>query len=167
MFDILKPNFSSPAATTKNIIQRMARFDLEDRLELIGNEYGKMGFRTGFGLADQVLTHAIITSRANVDFVVDLDAKKSSSVLRSLKDITRETYALEFKSRLSDDVETVLESAQSGTYIAKDKVRNLLTINPLADWNRKALIEYILAHEVPVDPADMVAVQPERPVQAA
>lgn len=167
MFDILKPNFSSPAATTKSLIQRMARFDLEDRLELIGNEYGTMGFRTGFGLADQVLTHAIITSSANVEFVVDLDATKSSGVLRSLKEITRETYALDFKAKLSDEVETVLESTQSDHYISKDKVRSLLTINPLADWNQKALVEYILAHEVPVDPADMLAAQPEHPVQAA
>lgn len=167
MSRIITPNFTVPSSKTKSLIQRMARFDLHDRLELIGNEFGKMGFRTSFTLADQVLTHALVTSRANVEFVIDLDASKKSDVLESLRDITRETYALEFKNRLSKGIEAVLVSDNVDRYIAKDKVHNLLTINPLADWSARALVDYILAHEVPVDPADMAAIQPELDTQAA
>ncbi len=167
MSQIITPNFATPSPKTKNLIQRMARFDLHDRIELIGNEFGKMGFRTSFSLADQVLTHVLITNRANVEFVIDLDANKKGDVLESLRDITRETYALEFKKRLSKGVETVLVSDNVDHYIAKDKVHNLLTINPLADWTARDLVDYILAHEIPVDPADMAAIQPELNIQAA
>ena len=167
MSRILTPNFATPNSRTKNLIQRMARFDLHDRIELIGNEFGTMGFRTGFSLADQVLTHALVTGRANVEFVIDLDAAKKKAVLESLREITRETYALELKKRLSKSVEAVLVSDNVDRYIAKDKVHNLLTINPLADWTASQLVEYILAHEVPVDPADMAAIQPELKSQVA
>ncbi len=167
MLGILKPNFTTANAKTKNLIQRMARFDLTDRLELIGNEFGKLGFRTGFSLSDQVLTHALVTTRANIEFVIDLDASKGKEALRSLQKITRETYDLEFKHRLSSGVEMVFDSNPSDRYISKDKVRNLLTINPLADWNSKALVEYVLAHEVPVDPIDILAMQPEFNSQVA
>lgn len=167
MSQIITPNFTAPNPRTKSLIQRMARFDLHDRLELIGNEFGKMGFRTSFSLADQVLTHAMISSRANVEFVVDLDATKQNTIIESLSDITRETYAIDFKKRLSTGIEAVLVSDNVDRYIDKDKVHNLLTINPLADWNTKSLVEYILAHEVPVDPADILAAQPELKTQAA
>ena len=159
MSHIIAPNFASPTSRTKNLLQRMARFDLYDRLELIGNEFGTMGFRTSFSLADQVLTHALITNRSNVEFVIDLDASKSENVLESLCNITRETYALDFKIRLSKNIEAVLVSDNIDKYIAKDKVHNLLTINPLADWTSAQLIGYVLAHEVPVDPVDMLAAQ--------
>lgn len=167
MSRIVKPNFANPSSRTKQLIQRMARFDLHDRLELIGNEFGKTGFRTSFSLSDQVLTHAMLTSRANVDLVVDLDAKKDAHVLESLKNITQETYALEFMKSMSGDVEAVLVSDHLDKYIAKDKVHNLLTINPLADWNSKQLVEYILAHEVPVDAADILTIQSNGTIQAA
>lgn len=167
MSKVITPNFTTPNPRTKNLIQRMARFDLHDRLELIGNEFGTMGFRTSFSLADQVLSHAIISSGANVEIVVDLDATKKKDVLQSLRDITRETYAINFEKRLSKHVEAVLVSDNIEHYIAKDKVHNLLTINPLADWTTKSIIEYILAHEVPVDPADILAAQPELKTQAA
>ncbi len=167
MSRIITPNFTTPNSRTKSLIQRMARFDLHDRIELIGNEFGKMGFRTGFSLADQVLTHALVSTRANVDFVIDLDASKKANVLESLCYITRETYALDLKKRLSNGVEAVLVSDNVDRYIAKDKVHNLLTINPLADWDARELIEYVLAHEVPVDPADMLAAQPASSTQVA
>lgn len=167
MSKLIAPNFASPSSKTKSLIQRMARFDLGDRLELIGNEFDKMGFRTGFSLADQVLTHALVTSRANVEFVIDLDVTKKTNILESLRDITRETYGLELHKRLSNDVSTVLVSDNVDKYIAKDKVRNLLTINPLADWTARQLVDYVLAHEVPVDPADMLTIQPELKAQAA
>ena len=167
MSRIISPNFATPNSRTKNLIQRMARFDLHDRIELIGNEFGIMGFRTGFSLADQVLTHALVTGRANVEIVIDLDAAKKKDVLDSLREITRETYALEFKKRMSKGVEAVLVSDNVDQYIAKDKVHNLLTINPLADWTSAQLVEYILAHEVPVDPADMAGIQPELKTQVA
>jgi len=145
MSRIVKLNFAIPDKRTENLIQRMARFDLYDRLELIGNEFGRMGLRTSFSLADQVLTHALLTSQANVEFVIDLDANKQSAVINSLREITRETYGLDLKRR----------------------VHNLLTINPLADWSARDLIDYVLAHEVPVDPADIAALQPELETQAA
>lgn len=167
MTHVIKPNFAVPSSKTKSFIQRMARFDLHDRLELIGNEFGRMGFRTSFSLSDQVLTHALLTSRANVEFVVDLDAVKKQDVIESLKEITRETYGLDLKRRLSNGVETVLVSDNVDKYISKDKVLNLLTINPLADWSSKDLVDYILAHEVPVDPADIAALQPGNNIQAA
>ncbi len=167
MSRVISPNFATPSAKTKHLIQRMARFDLHDRLELIGNEFEQTGFRTGFSLSDQVLTHALITSRAKVEFVIDLDADKNPEVLESLHSITQETYALKFDKRLSKHVAAVLVSDNVDKYIAKDKVRNLLTINPLADWSSKDLIEYVLAHEVPVDPADMLVAQPEYKIQAA
>jgi len=167
MSRIVKPNFAIPDKRTENLIQRMARFDLYDRLELIGNEFGRMGLRTSFSLADQVLTHALLTSQANVEFVIDLDANKQSAVINSLREITRETYGLDLKRRLSKGVEAVLVSDNVDKYIAKDKVHNLLTINPLADWSARDLIDYVLAHEVPVDPADIAALQPELETQAA
>lgn len=160
MSRIITPNFATPTSRTQNFLQRMARFDLYDRLELIGNEFDVMGFRTGFSLADQVLTHALITNRSDVEFVVDLDASKPKKVLESLRNITRETYAFDLKKRLSKNIEAVLVSDNVDKYIAKDKVHNLLTINPLADWTSAQLIEYVLAHEVPVDPTDMFAAQP-------
>lgn len=167
MSRIIKPNFAVANTRTENLIQRMARFDLHDRLELIGNEFDRMGFRTGFSLADQVLTHALLTSQANVEFVIDLDASKQPAVMNSLCEITRETYGLDLKNRLSKGIEAVLVSGIVDKYIAKDKVHNLLTINPLADWNARDLIDYVLAHEVPVDPADIAALQPELKTQAA
>ncbi len=167
MTHVIKPNFAVPSSKTKSLIQRMARFDLHDRLELIGNEFGRMGFRTSFSLSDQVLSHALLTNRANVEFVVDLDAVKKQDVIESLIKITGETYGLDLKRRLSKDVATVLVSDNVDKYIAKDKVLNLLTINPLADWNSKDLVDYILAHEVPVDPADIAALQFENNTQAA
>lgn len=167
MSRIVTPNFAIPSSKTKNLIQRMARFDLHDRLELIGNEFGRMGFRTRFTLSDQVLTHALLTGRSNVEFVIDLDATKETSVIESLQEITRETYGLDLKRRLSKDVEAVLVSDDVEQYIAKDKVLNLLTINPLADWSSQDLVHYIMAHEVPVDPADIAALQPETKTQAA
>jgi len=92
MSRIVKPNFAVASNKTSSLIQRMARFDLHDRIELIGNEFGRMGFRTSFSLADQVLTHALLTSRANVEFVIDLDATKERDVIERLQEITRETY---------------------------------------------------------------------------
>lgn len=167
MQNILKPNFVTPSTKTSNLIQRIARFDLHDRLELIGNQFGRMGFRTSFSLSDQVLTHALLTSRANVEFVIDLDAVKKQDIIESLKEITRETYGLDLKRRLSKDVEAVLASDNVDTYIAKDKVLNLLTINPLADWSSKDLVDYVLAHEVPVDPADIAALTHMTNIKAA
>lgn len=167
MTHVIQPNFATPSSKTKSLIQRITRFDLHDRLELIGNEFGRMGFRTSFSLSDQVLTHALLTNRANVEFVIDLDATKKRDVIESLKEITRETYGLDLKRRLSNDVEAVLVSDNVDKYIAKDKVLNLITINPLADWSTQDLINYIMAHEVPVDPADIAALQPETKTQAA
>lgn len=155
MTRIITPNFAVANSITKNVLQRMARFDLYDRLELIGNEFGKIGFRTSFSLADQILTHALLTSHSNVEFVIDLDAVKSNNMIQSLQRITQETYGLDLKRCLSSDVKIVLTSSDVGEYSSKDKVRNLLAINPLADWDTKKLIEYVLAHEVPVDPADI------------
>lgn len=167
MSRIVKPNFAVASNKTSSLIQRMARFDLHDRIELIGNEFGRMGFRTSFSLADQVLTHALLTSRANVEFVIDLDATKERDVIERLQEITRETYGLDLKRRLSKGVEAVLVSENIDKYIAKDKVLNLLTINPLADWSASDLVNYIMAHEVPVDPADIALLQPEVKTQAA
>lgn len=167
MSRIVIANFAVPNVKTENLIQRMARFDLHDRIELIGNEFGKMGFRTSFALADQVLTHALVTSRANVEFVIDLDATKQPELIKSLSDITRETYGIDLQSRLSKDVEAVLVSDNVEKYIAKDKVHPLLTINPLADWSDQDLVDYVLAHEVPVDPSDIAALQSEANIEVA
>lgn len=167
MSRVLTPNFAKPSAKTKSLIQRMARFDLHDRLELIGNAFETFGLRTSFTLADQVLTHALVSSGAKVEFVVDLDATKEAHIVKSLQTLTRETYALTFNKRLSEKVETVLVSDNVDKYIAKDKVKNLITINPLADWTSRELIDYVLAHEVPVDPAEILALQPESKIQAA
>jgi len=167
MSHILAPNFATANARTKSLLQRMSRFDLHDRVELIGNEFGKVGFRSGFTLADQVLTHALISGRSNAEFVVDLDADKDAPVLDTLKEITRETYGLSFKRRFSSKIEAVLTSGDVGEYTAKDKVRHLIAINPLADWSGQQLIEYALAHELPVDPADIHALQPVNEKQAA
>lgn len=158
MFKLLIPNFSTANSKTKNLLQRMARFDLHDRLELIGNEFGQFGFRTGFTLADQVLTHALVSERSNVEFVLDLDARKEKAVLENLKTITQETYGIHFNKRLSAEVDAVLTSDDVGQYSSKDKVRQVLAINPLSDWSTKALIEYSLAHEVPVDPQDIALI---------
>jgi len=167
MSHIIAPNFATANTLTKSLLQRMSRFDLHDRLELIGNEFGRIGFRSGFTLADQVLTHALVSTRSNVEFVVDLDAKKEPGVLDTLKEITRETYGLVFKRRFSSKIEVVLTADDVGEYTAKDKVRPLLAINPLADWSNGQLIEYALAHELPVDPADIRALQPVKNKQAA
>lgn len=158
MFKLFSPRFVSATPRTRNLLQRMARFDLHDRLELIGNEFGTLGFRTGFTLADQVLTHALITTRSQVEYVVDLDAPKNAAMLENLKTITRETYGIRFDKRLSNDVEAVVTSYDEKQYTAADKVRDLLAINPLADWSDRQLIAYALAHEVPVDPQDIASI---------
>lgn len=167
MFKIITPNFIVANSKTKNLLQRMSRFDLHDRLELIGNEFELVGFRTSFDLADQVLTHALITSRANVEFVIDLDATKNESLLRSLQTITKETYGLDFKKRFSSKVDAVLTTGDIGDYVSKDKVRNLLAINPVADWTSKELVDYVLAHEVPVNPQDILSLQNRSNAKAA
>lgn len=167
MSHLITPNFVTANAKTKNLLQRMSRFDLEDRLELICNEFALVGFRSGFSLADQVLTHALIKARSNVEFVVDLDANKSADVLVSLREITRETYGLEFKQRFSSKIDAVVTSGLVEEYTSKDKVRALIAINPLADFTNRQLIEYVLAHEVPVDPAEIAALQPAHDKRAA
>ena len=60
MTRVVEPNFTRPDIKTKSLVQRMARFDLADRVDLIASTFATRVFRTRFSLADQVLLHALI-----------------------------------------------------------------------------------------------------------
>lgn len=108
MSQVISPNFSKPDAKTRNLIQRMRRFDLLDRIELIENTFNKIVFKTRFSLADQVLLHALISSRANVRIVSLIDLQSASSTVQSLIGITKDLYGLALEGNALSNVDLVL-----------------------------------------------------------
>lgn len=83
---------------------------------------------TGFGLADQVLTHLLV--RAGVAF--DLIVNNLPSDRNSIQSITADRYGLD-----------IVSDAQG-----------LDAEHLLANWSVDALVQYVLDHEVPADPRD-------------
>ncbi|MEM9332896.1 MAG: hypothetical protein AAGA53_16365 [Pseudomonadota bacterium] len=162
MSQVISPNFSKPDAKTRNLIQRMRRFDLLDRIELIENTFNKIVFKTRFSLADQVLLHALISSRANVRIVSLIDLQSASSTVQSLIGITKDLYGLALEGNALSNVDLVLAvdgMNEDGTeFIQSNPFDTAHRINPLADWSQEQLIDYVLAHEVPVNPDDMPGV---------
>ena len=159
MPQVISPNFSKPDVKTRNLIQRMSRFDLSDRIELLENAFAKIVFRTRFSLADQVLLHALVSSRAKVSIVSLIDLDCVGPTLASLVGITKDLYGLELGSEAAKDVDLVLsndvQSEVGGEFIRPDPFGDAHRIHLLADWRRDQLVEYVLAHEVPVNPEDM------------
>lgn len=90
-----------------------------------------------FKLADQVLTHAIVAS----DVAFDLVKRNGSygDVHSSLSSMTAERYGLTFQ--VAEDV------SQNDTELDASIL--------LKNWSREELIQYVLDHEVPVNPADI------------
>ncbi|MEM9278127.1 MAG: hypothetical protein AAGA76_06110 [Pseudomonadota bacterium] len=157
MTRVISPNFSRLDRKTRNLVQRMARFDLADRLELIENTFGRIAFRSGFTLADQVLTHALVSNKTRFETVLLAGGTRSGANHESVQNITRDLYDLKFKDGLSNDIELVLATDHpgKGEFIERDSKGTTLLVNPLADWSNEKLVEYVLAHEVPVNPEDM------------
>ena len=84
---------------------------------------------TGFGLADQVMTHLLVTSGAPFDLIVrDLPADRDS-----IHAITVDRYGL----------------------VDVSEGEGLIAADLLAGWPIEALVQYVLDHEVPIDPRDM------------
>ena len=159
MTRIVEPNFARPDIKTKSMLQRMARFDLADRVDLIASTFAARVFRTSFTLADQVLLHALIKNKIDVTIVNAVGQSAKDRNLESLIGITRDLYGLEFSGEDAGEADvalvTVATGGKDGKFIGKDQASKLMTINPLADWSYDALVGYVLAHEVPVNPADM------------
>ncbi|MDJ0614891.1 MAG: hypothetical protein QNJ29_14580 [Rhizobiaceae bacterium] len=91
---------------------------------------------TSFELADQVLTHLLIT--AGVDF--DLFEDGSARGRESIRSITSDRYGLKL-------------IFGSNGLAARDL---------LAGWSIDALVQYVLDHEVPVDPRDIPGFSDQR-----
>ncbi|MEO0909630.1 MAG: phosphoadenosine phosphosulfate reductase family protein [Pseudomonadota bacterium] len=157
MTKVLKHNFVNPDAKTKNLVQRLKRFDLADRLELIANTFDGLVLRTRFSLADQVLAHALVSNQIKVKFVADTKSVKAGS--DTLRKITIETYGLDFNAGEASKDDTVISSAEFSKeytdFIGQEAISKQLQVNPIIDWSYQELVDYVLAHEVPVNPADM------------
>ena len=92
---------------------------------------------SGFNLADQVLTHALVA--ASVPFEIAMTNEAMRPQRQSISAITRDRYDLQFSKDDVCDADTmVLE--------AKDVLHN---------WDETALVQYVLDHEIPVDLLDM------------
>jgi hypothetical protein len=92
---------------------------------------------SGHALEDQVLTHALVASGVPFRLV----ASKNIGRDRSISTITRERYGLS----MNDDRDN-----RDGMDDMVLEARDLLK-----GWLDEALVQYVLDHEVPVDPADM------------
>ena len=157
MTKVLKHNFVNPDAKTKNLVQRLKRFDLADRLELIANTFDGLALRTRFSLADQVLAHALVSNQIKLKFVADTSSAKPGT--DTLKKITVETYGMDFGADEVGKEGTVISSAEFSKeytdFIGQEAISKQLQVNPVIDWSYQELVDYVLAHEVPVNPADM------------
>jgi len=164
---IRKLDFKTADSKTRNLVQRMSRFDLHDRIELIANTFGNIVFRTGFSLADQVLTHALVSARLNVSFIKSDANEKPDANLASLQQITADLYGLRFDDRIDENAEIIISAdeftGKKSGYIGKDAQTMLIQVNPVSDWSYEELVQYVLDHEVPVNPADM----PGKDIRAA
>lgn len=84
---------------------------------------------TGFGLADQVMTHLLVTAGVPFDLIArDLPADRDS-----IRVITAERYGLAHV----------------------DEGEGLVADDLIDGWPVEALVQYVLDHEVPIDPRDM------------
>ncbi len=92
---------------------------------------------TEFEIRDQVMTHLLVTAGVEFDL---LEAPSPAPERASIRSITRERYGLALKPG-SDGVD------------AKEL---------LVDWPIDALVQYVLDHEVPVDPRDMPGFEEKR-----
>ena len=105
------------------------------RSRLVDYAQAKVLQRTEFTLADQVLSHMLVS--LGID--VHLEAKTRSAKKRwSTARLTLERYDLKL--------------SQPGLVTSADI---LASANLLFDWSHEDLVQYVLDHEVPVDPQDM------------
>lgn len=91
---------------------------------------------TGYGLADQVLTHALVTTGMAFDLLPTSEGRRLERA--SVRAITHERYALSLNAGRDCSDDMVLE--------ARDLLKG---------WPQDGLVQYVLDHEVPVDPVDM------------
>lgn len=84
---------------------------------------------TEFGLVDQVMTHLLVTAGIEFDLIVN----ERLSDRQSIRSITVDRYGLE----------------------VQNKSQGLDASSALQHWPVEALVQYILDHEVPVDPRDI------------
>ncbi|MEM7291275.1 MAG: hypothetical protein AAF412_13050 [Pseudomonadota bacterium] len=92
---------------------------------------------TGFGLRDQVLTHALIA--ANVSFEIVGEEGSRTPLRDSLRQITLDRYGLLPADALVYDADVMVLEAD----------------DVLSGWHENDLVQYVLDHEVPVDSRDM------------
>jgi hypothetical protein len=156
---IAYPDFTAPDAKTRNLAERMKRFDLHDRLELLRNSFEGIVFRTRFTLADQVILHGLVSSHSRVKVLKDSENMARDAELKSLVGISREVYGLAFDEQVADEAQLLIDSrirvGRKTSFAGRDALTGLTAINPVADWSDEALVQYVLDHEVPVHPADM------------
>lgn len=157
MTDIIIANFNAPDALTRTMAERMSRFDLQERLEFLTNSFDNITMRTQFSLADQVLLHGLVSIGANVDFVTI--AVSNNANTQSLIKITQDAYDVSFENNMDSATQLLLDSniriAKKTSFAGRDAVSGVIAINPLADWSQAQLVQYVLDHEVPVNPEDM------------
>ena len=110
MSKIIAADFTAPDAKTRNLMQRMGRFDLQDRLELICNGFDKIVFRTRFTLADQVLLHGLVAIGADVQVVDGSDKSDKNTTLKSLIAITQDAYAVKLSDAIPQDAGLLIDS---------------------------------------------------------
>ena len=101
MSRIVYADFSAPDAKTRNLVERMNRFDLVERLELIQASFSNLVIRSRFSLADQVLLHALVSS--GLAFELVHTDNKGDNIEQSLVAITREAYGLQVTSNVDRD----------------------------------------------------------------
>lgn len=93
--------------------------------------------KSDLGLADQVLTHALIA--AGTSFGVSGEEGSPGKSRETLASITYDRYGVEIGTD---------GSAPADAYV-------LVASDLLKHWPEDALVQYVLDHEVPVDPRDM------------
>lgn len=128
---------------------------LQERLDFLVNAFRQPVFRSVFGLSDQVLTHALVSSNL-IGSNLQTEARKQVGTRESLARITEERYAVSFRSEGATDADLVI--AGTGELVRTDPITGTLIVNPVADWTEDQKVSYVLDHEVPVDPADMPGV---------
>ncbi len=106
---------------------------LKSDMAWLMDNVGEVVQLTGYRLDDQVLTHALVS--AGVSVVPLVRTKHSTASRASIAEITNDRYDL----KKTETSRTTSVSAETF----------------LGGWSKSELVQYVLDHEVPVDPLDM------------
>ena len=124
------------SGSERNIVEFASEFDrkrerLMQRMSRLTRQEAEIVQESGFALADQVVTHALVSAGAKRLVIED----QSQPAKAGVREITLDRYGLK------------LGSSRAGLKVSASSV--------LKGWSNADMVQYVLDHEVPVDPADM------------